>query len=92
MLWVEKSTRTAPGAMPSARNVATASRTPSTNGCTNPGWSKNCRTLSIVTVPARPVSDSTRAKSSRYWRQLENDEYALVARASRFVRPAAAAS
>ena len=31
--------------------------------------------------PARPVSASTRAKSSRYWRQLENDEYALVASA-----------
>ncbi len=54
MLCVENSTRTASGAMPSARNPLTASRTPSTNGCTKPGWSKNCRTLSIVTVSVEP--------------------------------------
>ena len=36
-LWVENSTRTDSGATPSARKPATASRTPSTNGWTNPG-------------------------------------------------------
>jgi hypothetical protein len=43
--------------------------------------------LSIVTVSPSPVSSSTRAKSSRYCRQLENELYALVANASSVVSP-----
>ena len=37
----------------------------------------------------RPVSASASAKSSRYWRQLEYEVYALVAIAMSFVWPAA---
>ena len=92
MLWVEKSTRMRSAATPSAISSRTASVTPTVNACTNPGWSKNCRTLSMVTVPRRPVASSTRARSSRYWRQLEYELYALVAIASSDRSPAAAAS
>ena len=92
MLCVEKSTWMPLAGTPSSISSRTAAVTPSVNAWTNPGWSKNWRTLSIVTVPPRPVASSTRAKSSRYWRQLEYELYALVAIASRVVRPSAAAS
>ena len=62
------------------------------NGCTKPGWSKNWRTLSIWITSPSPVSASASAKSSRYWRQLEYELYALVAMAMSFVWPAAFAS
>jgi len=55
------------------RSLITVS-TPVTNGATKPGWSKYCRTLSSTSSPARPVSSSARAKSSRYCR---HDEYEL---------------
>ncbi|KEP73817.1 hypothetical protein HR12_36085 [Microbacterium sp. SUBG005] len=61
MEWVEKSTRIFSGAMPSATNADTASETPVTNVETKPGWSKNWRTLSMVTVSPSPVASSTRA-------------------------------
>ena len=96
--WVANSTstcvvRSSPGT--DASSPAIPSRTPSMNGCTKPGWSKNWRTLSIwmASGPSpRPVSASASAKSSRYWRQLEYELYALVAIAMSFVWPAALAS
>jgi hypothetical protein len=92
MLWVETSTRVRPGAPPSPISPPTASVTPSVKAETKPGWSKNWRTLSLVTVPISAVASSTRAKSSRYCRQLEYELYALVAIARSVVSPAAAAS
>ena len=92
MLWVENRMRIAPWSMPRSTNSATAERTPSTKGSTNPGWSKNWRTLSICMRSPSPVCSSASAKSSRYWRQLEYELYALVARPISRVKPRSAAS
>ncbi len=67
---------------PSAASSASAAARPSANGPTNPGWSKYCRIRWISRSSSSPVSASDRARSSRYWRHPEYDEYALVTNAS----------
>jgi hypothetical protein len=86
MLWAVK-TRRAPDRRP--RGIrSSASVTFSACGSMKPGWLKNCRSLSIFGAPGSHAC-CARPMSSRYWRQAEYDDHALVTNAAARRTPSA---
>jgi hypothetical protein len=68
MEWAVKTSRVV--ARRAGSSVASAARTPAACGPTNPGWSQNCRSLSI-TGASSPTAARAAAMSSWYCRHDE---------------------